>query len=264
MIEKQPGISDSLARMASGHIDSLNYSAADFGRSGDATGRDARFGADANHLRDFGETTTTNFLRAVAADEDAYNTVSAAQQAYGSSVMAAQGGDEGDVKRVALHSMLMHGTLDQSRFESIGQEFADEKEAANRELEKQGAWRDFAAGAVIGTGVGVASAVVIPAGAAAATAVPLAFEVAGGAAETHMSSQTLDRLKENEFDNKDEALQAIDKARDTGQSNAMIPLLNCAQASGMSEDEIWDLSSEAEDAYNRGRDRSDTKDVRGY
>ncbi|MFD7280088.1 DUF6571 family protein [Streptomyces sp. NPDC059862] len=264
VIEKQPGISESLARMASGHIDSLNYSAADFGRSGDVNGRDARFGADKNHLQDFGATSTTNFLRAVAADEDAYNTVSAAQQAYGSSVMAAQGGDEGDVKRVAMHSMMMHGMLDQSRFESIGQEFADEKEAANRELEKQGAWRDFAAGAVIGTGVGVASEVIIPARAAAAIAVPLAFEVVGGAAETHMSNQTLDWLKENEFDNTDEALQGIDKARDTGQSNAMIPLLNYAQANGMSDDEIWDLSDEAEEAYNKGRARSDTKDVRGY
>ncbi|MFM9458193.1 DUF6571 family protein [Streptomyces europaeiscabiei] len=264
VIDKQPGISDSLARMASGHIDSLNYSAADFGGSGEVNGRDARFGAAKNHLADFGSTSTTNFLRAVAADEDAYNTVSAAQQAYGSSVMAAQGGDEGDVKRVAMHSMTMHGILDQSRFESIGKEFGDEKEAANRELEKQGAWRDFAAGAVIGTGVGVASAVVIPASAAAAIAVPLAFEVAGGAAETHMSNQTLDWLKENEFDNTDEALTGIDKARDVGQHNAMTPLLNHAQQSGMSDDEIWDLSEDAEEAYNKGRTRSDTKDVRGF
>ncbi|MET7605695.1 DUF6571 family protein [Streptomyces avermitilis] len=264
VIEKQPGISESLAHMASGHIDSLNYSAADFGGSGDVNGRDARFGAEKNHLADFGSTSTTNFLRAVAADEDAYNTVSAAQQAYGSSVMAAQGGDEGDVKRVAMHSMTMHGMLDQSRFESIGHEFADEKEAANRELEKQGAWRDFAAGAVIGTGVGVASEVIIPARAAAAIAVPLAFEVVGGAAETHMSNQTLDWLKENEFDNTDEALKGIDKARDTGQHNAMIPLLNYAQTNGMSDDEIWDLSDEAEEAYNKGRTRSDTKDIRGF
>ncbi|MFI6929933.1 DUF6571 family protein [Streptomyces sp. NPDC050287] len=266
VIEKQPGISESLARMASGHIDSLNYSAADFGGSGDGgvNGRDSRFGAEKNHLADFGSTSTTNFLRAVAADEDAYNTVSAAQQAYGASVMAAQGGDDGDVKRVAMHSMMMHGMLDQSRFESIGHEFADEKEAANRELEKQGAWRDFAAGAVIGTTVGVASEVIIPARAAAAVAVPLAFEVVGGAAETHMSNQTLDWLQDNEFDNTDEALQGIDKARDVGQRNAMIPLLNYGQASGMSDDDIWDLSDEAEEAYNKGRTRSDTKDVRGF
>ncbi|BAC73668.1 hypothetical protein AQJ43_14260 [Streptomyces avermitilis] len=79
-----------------------------------------------------------------------------------------------------------------------------------------------------------------------------------------MSNQTLDWLKENEFDNTDEALKGIDKARDMGQHNAMIPLLNYAQTNGMSDDEIWDLSDEAEEAYNKGRTRSDTKDVRGF
>ncbi len=178
--------------------------------------------------------------------------------------MAAQGDDEGDVKRVAMHSIMMHGMLDQARFEAIGQEFADEKEAANRELEKQGAWRDFAAGAVIGTTVGVASELIIPARAAAAIAVPLAFEVVSGAAETYMANQTLDWLKENEFDNKEEALEGVEKARATGQQNAMAPFLNYAVAHGMSEDEIWDFSADAEGSYNDGRARTDTKDVRGY
>lgn len=264
VIDKQPGMTDSLARMAAGHIDSLNYSAADFGGSSESNGRDARFGYEKNHLLDFGSTQTTNFLRALAGDEDAYNTVSSAQQTYGTSVMASQGDDRGDIKRVAMHSIMMHGTLDQARFESIGKEFADEKEAANRELEKQGAWRDFAAGAVIGTTVGVASELIIPTRAAAAIAVPLAFEVVGGAAETHMSNQTLDWLKENEFDNTNEALEGIEKARATGQHNAMVPMLNYARTQGMSDDDIWDLSVEAERYYNDGRARSDTKDVRGY
>ncbi|MEU9356073.1 DUF6571 family protein [Streptomyces griseoloalbus] len=264
VIDKQPGMLESLSRMAAGHIDSLNYSAADFGGSSDRNGRDDRFGHEKNHLADFGPTQTTNFLRALAGDEEAYNTLSSAQQAYGTSVMAAQGDDHGDVKRVAMHSIMMHGMLDQARFESIGQEFADQKEAANRELEKQGAWRTFAAGAVIGTTVGVASELIIPTRAAAAIAVPLAFEVVGGAAETYMSNQTLDWLKENEFDNKDEALEGIEKAKSTGQYNAMIPLLNYAEAQDLSEDDIWDLSAEAERFYNDGRDRSDTKDIRGY
>ncbi|MEU1708255.1 hypothetical protein ABZ478_23245 [Streptomyces sp. NPDC005706] len=263
VIEKQPGISGSLAKMAAGHIDSLNYSVATFGGNEMGNGRDERFGMERAHLADFQASTTANFLRAVAGDEDAYNTLSAAQQTYGTSLMAAQG-DDGDVKRVAMHSIMMHGMLDQARFESIGHEFADQKEAANRELEKQGAWRDFAAGAVIGTAVGVASEVVVPVGAAAAIAVPLAFEAGGGAAETHMANQTLDWLKENEYDNTDKALEGIDKARSVGQQNAMAPLLNYAQSNGKSDDEIWDLSTEAEDAYNRGRARTDTKDVRGY
>lgn len=62
----------------------------------------------------------------------------------------------------------------------------------------------------------------------------------------------------------DEALEGIEKARATGQHNAMVPLLNYAQTQGMSDDDIWDLSAEAERSYNDGRARSDTKDVRGY
>jgi hypothetical protein len=79
-----------------------------------------------------------------------------------------------------------------------------------------------------------------------------------------MSNQTLDWLKENEFDNKDEALEGIEKAKSTGQYNAMIPLLNYAEAQDLSDDDIWDLSAEAERFYNDGRARSDTKDIRGY
>ncbi|MEU1459911.1 hypothetical protein ABZ467_04300 [Streptomyces sp. NPDC005727] len=79
-----------------------------------------------------------------------------------------------------------------------------------------------------------------------------------------MANQTLDWLKQNEYDNTDKALEGIDKARSVGQQNAMAPLLNYAQSNGKSDDEIWDLSTEAEDAYNRGRARTDTKDVRGY
>ncbi|MFF2162437.1 DUF6571 family protein [Streptomyces sp. NPDC058175] len=263
-IDKQSGIRDSLANIAAGHIDSINYSEADFGGSSGDNGRDSRFGNAEHHLQDFGSQNATNFLRALGSDEGSYNTVSAAQQAYGTSLMVAQGDDEGDVKRVAMHSIMMHGLLDQARFESIGNEYGEAKDAANRELEKQGAWRDFFTGAVVGTTVGVASEVIIPTHAAAAIAVPLAFEVVGGAAETQAGNETLDWLKANEFDNKQDALESIDKAKKTGQHNAMTPLLNYAQAHGKKDDDVWDLSVEAEDAYNRGAARSDTDDARGF
>ncbi|HET6357240.1 DUF6571 family protein [Streptomyces sp.] len=264
MIDKQDGIRDSLANMAAGHIDSLNYSAANFGGSGAHNGRDDLFGAERNHLRDFDQMSSTSFLRALATDKDAYETVSAAQQIYGSSAMAGQGDDVGDAKRIGMHSIKMHGMLDEVRSEAIGHEFADVKEDRNRELEKQGEWRKFAAGAAIGTVAGVGAAVIVPAGAAAAIAVPLAFETAGSAAETHFGTQTIDWLKENEFDNTDESVAGIDKARQDGENNAMTPLLNWAQSQGMSEDEIYDLSVEAEREYQVGNGRTDTDNSRGY
>lgn len=263
-IDKQDGVRDSLANMAAGHIDSLNYSTANFGGSGERAGRDDLFGAGKNHLRDFDAMDSTSFLRALASDKDSYDTVSTAQQIYGASAMAAQGDDLGDAKRVGMHSIKMHGLLDEVRSESIGEEFHGVKEDRNRELEKQGEWRNFAAEAVIGTAAGVGAAVVVPTGAAAAIAVPLAFEVVGGAAETQFATQTIDWLKENEFDNTDESLEGIAKARDEGERNAMTPLLNWAEQHGMSSDEIWDLSVEAEKEHQAGRARSDTDNARGY
>ncbi|MGS2589745.1 DUF6571 family protein [Streptomyces hebeiensis] len=263
-IDAQDGIRDSLANMAAGHIDSLNYSAANFGAGGDASGRAERFGAEENRLRDFGSMDTTRFLRRKASEENAYNTVSTAQQVYGASVMTTQGDDLEDAKRVGLHSVKMHGMLDEARFEGIGKEFGDEKEERNRELAKQGEWRNFAAGAVIGTTVGIGAAAIVPTGAAAAIAVPLAFDTVGGAAETYVGNQTLDWLKEREFDNIDESVQGIELARQTGQNNAMTPLLNYAQAHGMSTDDIWDLSSAAEHEYVAGTRRTDTENSRGW
>lgn len=264
MIDKQDGIRGSLANMAAGHIDSINYSEANFGGSGAAAGRDSLFGADARHLRDFDQADTTRFLRALATDKDAYDTVSAAQQIYGSSAMAAQGDDVGDAQRLGMHSVKMHGLLDEVRSEAIGKEFADEKEERNKELEKQAEWRKFAVGAAIGTVAGVGAAVIVPAGAAAAIAVPLAFETVGGAAETQFATQTIDWLKENEFDNVDESAESIDKAKQEGAANAMTPLLNWGAAHGMTSDEIYDMSVVAEGEYSIGSGRADTDDVRGY
>ncbi|MFJ8644864.1 hypothetical protein ACIRNI_01840 [Streptomyces sp. NPDC093546] len=264
MIDDQDGIRNSLARMAAGHIDSLNYSTANFGGSGERSGRDDLFDAEKNLLRDFDQMSSTSFLRALATDKEAYDTVSAAQQIYSSSAMAGQGDDEGDAKRIGMHSVKMHGMLDEVRSEAIGSQFADDKEKRNLELEQQGAWRDFAASAVIGTAVGVGAAVVIPTGAAAAIAVPLAFEVAGGAAETYFETQTMEWLKENEYDNSDDSVKGIDQARQEGEHNAMVPLLNWAASRGMSSDEIWDLVVAAEKEYQVGNGRTDTDNARGY
>ncbi|MFE9886424.1 hypothetical protein [Streptomyces scopuliridis] len=263
-IDKQDGIRDSLANMAAGHIDSLNYSMANWGGSGELADRDGLFGFEGNRLRDFGEGDSANFLRALTSDKESYDTVSTAQQIYGSSAMAAQGNDRQDALDAGLHSATMHGLLDEARGESIGKEFGDEKEERNRQLEKQGAWRDFAAGAVIGATAGVGAAVIVPTGAAAAIAVPLAFETVGGAAETQFSNQTLDWLKENEFDNSEESLEGIQEAKRQGQRNAMTPLLNYAEAQGMDDTKVRALTRDARREYLAGGSYTDTDDVRGW
>ncbi|WP_330457557.1 hypothetical protein OIB37_11945 [Streptomyces sp. NBC_00820] len=263
VIEKQPGIGDSLAKVAAGNIDSLDYSMADWGGSGERGDRDGLFSADKNHLRDFGGPTTQDFLRAIASDQDSYETVSAAQQVYGSSLMAAQDNRD-DALDAGLHSVSMHGLMDEARMESIGHQYADDEDARNRALEKQGEWRNFAAGAAIGVGVGVASEVVVPAGAVAAVAVPLGFESVGGAAETAMGTHTIEWLHENEYNNDQQAIDSIEKAQDQGARNAMTPLLNYAGDQHMTPHEVRELAGKAHSAYIAGGDQSDTDDTRGW
>ncbi|GAA4916331.1 DUF6571 family protein [Streptomyces coeruleoprunus] len=263
LIDKQDGIRPSLARMAAGHIDSLNYSVDNFAGSGDAAGRDTVFGADRHRLRDFGRFDSAAFLRALASDQDAYETVSAAQQLYGTSAMAAQGADDPAVRDAGLQNVYMHGLLDSARSEAIGKEFADEAERRNLELEKQAAWRGFVTSAVVGAGVGAGTALVTGTG-LGAVLIPIAVETVGGAVETHVATQTMDWLKANKFDNSDEANEGLDAAREVGERQAATPLLNWAQDRGLSRTEISEVMDAAEGAYGRGRDLVDTDDRRGH
>lgn len=41
----------------------------------------------------------------------------------------------------------MHGLLDESRTEAIGQQYSDDEQALNKALERQGEWRKFVVGA---------------------------------------------------------------------------------------------------------------------
>ncbi|MFK4224221.1 DUF6571 family protein [Streptomyces sp. NPDC019890] len=264
MIDKQDGIRDSLANMAAGHIDSLDYTMANWGGTGEASGRDDLFHAKEQHLRDFGEMGSKNFLRALAADEGSYETVSTAQQVYGASSMAAQGADHEAALDAGVKSVRMHGLLDQARAEAIGHEFADDKDRRNLELEKQGEWRKFAAEAAVGVGAGVATALIVPTGPVAVVAVPLAIETIGGAANTHVSTDTLQWLKDHEFDNFDDSVAGVDKAMYDGRRNAMTPLLNYAEAHGMSETAVGDLAERAEGQYNNGGHLSNTGASRGW
>ncbi|WJV47794.1 hypothetical protein [Streptomyces flavofungini] len=261
-IDGQPGMRDSLARMAAGHVDSITRSVADFGGSSGVTTVDELLDTNNKHLVDFGSG-TQNFLRALASDQDSYATVSSAQQVYGTSLMAAQGNDHDAAMNAAGYSMKVHGALDEARIEAIGKEFADEEDKRNEALENQAEWRKFAASAAIGTVVGVGAATVIPAGAAAAIAVPLAFEAGGGAADT-FSANTFDWLKADEYDNRQQAVDSIDDAKKEGRRNAMAPIINYAQSEGLVGKPMEKYMPNLELKYGGGRDETDTDEARGH
>ncbi|MFJ6633846.1 hypothetical protein ACIQMR_21030 [Streptomyces sp. NPDC091376] len=257
-IDGQDGIRKSLANMAAGHIDSLNYSLDNWGNSGAYTDRDGFYGREANRLRDFEGPASAGFLRALASDKDAYETVSIAQQVYGASTMAAHDGSSADAMNAGVKSVRMHGMLDEARLEAIGMEFHDDKEQRNLEIEKQGEWRKFAAGAAVGVGVGVATALIVPTGGAALIAVPIAIETIGGAANTVVAADTLQWIKDNEFDNRDDSVASIDQAKADGSANAIVPLINYKETHGMSDREFSDWVQKAQGAYNDGGDITDT------
>ncbi|MEU4885988.1 MULTISPECIES: hypothetical protein [Streptomyces] len=264
VIESQPGVGESLARMAGGHIDSLNYSVDNWGGSGELNGRDELFGAEKNHLRDFGMTESAGFLRALAAEKDSYDTVSAAQQVYGASAMAAQGDDREQATNAGLHSVKMHGLLDESRAEAIGKEFADDEAAKNKALEKQAEWRKLGASTAIATTLGIGAAVIAPpVGAAALVAVPLAFGTAQGIGDTQFATDTIDWLEEREYSNDAQALGRIRNTEEEGRNAALIPLLGYAEARGVDAASVRDLVTKAQGVYNDGKELSDTEDLGG-
>ncbi|MEU3633620.1 hypothetical protein [Streptomyces fradiae] len=240
----------------------LNYSIDNFGDSGDQTGRDHLYGLDRYRLADFGRSESGAFLRALASDADAYETVSAAQQLYGTSMMAAAG-DATDAQTIGKHSAYMHGALDGARSEAIGKEFADDAARRNLELQKQAAWREYVTSAVVGAGVGMGTALVTGTG-VGAILIPVAIETVGGAVETHVQTQMMDWLEANKYSNSAEAVASLDDAREAGEKRAMIPLLGWATSEGFSKQEVTDLRDGAESKYGASRDFSDTDDGRGH
>ncbi|MFD5653290.1 hypothetical protein [Streptomyces sp. NPDC127039] len=109
----------------------------------------------------------------------------------------------------------------------------------------------------------MASGVVIPAGVAAAVAVPLGFETLGAAGEAVMGTHTIDWLQENEYKSDQESIDSIPDAKNQGQRNTMTPLLNYAENENMSPHEVRKLTQDAQARYLIGEDRTDTDNSRG-
>jgi hypothetical protein len=258
VLEKQKGIESSLARVAAGHIDSINYSMANWGGLGDLADRDGYYGRDDARLRDFGTADTVGFLRNLAADEGAHRTLSQAQQIYGTSLMASHGDSRTDAINAAERSIRMHGLIDEPRMEAIAGQFKDNAEKRNAELEKQAAWIEFGAGALVGVGAGLVTA---PTAGAGAVAVPIVVDTVGGAVETVVGNHMMDWLKENEFKNSHEAIKTLDGAKIANQANAASPLREYLTQSGMTGDAAQDVLEDMNDAYDRGRYMTDTDDV---
>ncbi|MET8436343.1 hypothetical protein ABZV61_26895 [Streptomyces sp900116325] len=255
--ERHAALKDSLGRMGAAYIDDLNYSTYNFGGSGDELGRDSLFAksSDGSHRTDFGETAARRFMAAVATDDEGYKALSSAQQMYGASGLRAFGeGHQGEALIFGGNGTKVHGILDESRNIGISQEFKDDEDLKNLAMEKKAEWRKFGVSSAIGGVVGVGSAVVLgpAAGAVAATAVPLIMETVGGAVDTQYGNDTLQYLKDAEYNNDDDALDSIDGNDRQGQESAVAPILHYADTVGMTLEEKRQVLADTETHYNNG------------
>ncbi|MFD5985241.1 hypothetical protein [Streptomyces cyaneofuscatus] len=258
LLERHEALKDSLGRMGAAYIDDLNYSTYNFGSAGDELGRDKLFAdsSDKSERTDFGESATRRFMGVVAADEDGWRALSSAQQVYEASGLQAFGAER---QELGLHfgyaGAKVHGILDEARIEGIHQQFKGEEEAKILEMEKDAEWRKFGVSSGVGAVVGVGTAVVLgpAAGVVAATAVPLVMDTATAAIDTGYAGETMEYLKQREYDNNDDALTGIDRFRDEGERGAVTPLLNYADAIGMSADEKRKLGLDIETYYGNGK-----------
>ncbi|WP_405663073.1 hypothetical protein OG379_15370 [Streptomyces sp. NBC_01166] len=258
LLGRHEALKDNLGRMGAAYIDDLNYSTYNFGSSGDELGRDSLFAnsSDGSERTDFGEAASRRFMGVVAADEEGWKSLSSAQQVYEASGLKAFGAEHQDSALIfGSNGAKVHGILDESRIDGIHQQFKGEEDAKILEMEKSAEWRKFGVSSGVGAVVGVGTAVVLgpAAGVVAATAVPLVMETATAAIDTGYAGETMEYLKEREYDNNDDALTGIDKFKAVGEQGAVTPLLNYADEVGMSADDKRQLALDIETYYGNGK-----------
>ncbi|MEU3075088.1 hypothetical protein [Streptomyces laurentii] len=256
LMERHEALTDSLGRMGAAYIDDLDYSIFNFGGTGDFVRRDDFFAnsSDGSSRTDFGETESAAFMRAVAGDSEGYRTISAAQQLYAASGMHALANESDNAIQFGLNTVKVHGILDDARGFHVGSGYTDVEDARNLELEKDAEWRKAAVSGAVGAVVGLGTGALVgpAAGVVTATVVPMVVENVGGAVNTAYATDTLQYLKDNEFDNDEEARNDLSQLYKQGQVRAVLPLTNYAESLDLSSAERADLVSRAESAYGNG------------
>jgi hypothetical protein len=169
--------------------------------------------------------------------------------------LAASEGDQDSGTSFAENAAKVHGILDESRSHGIREEYKDAEDAKNMLQEQNGEWRKslMSGGATIGATVGAAVLLGPAAGVVAATAVPLVLESGGSAVSTAYGNHTLQYLQDNEYKNDPEALAAVQDVEKIGERAVTQPVLQYAQATGMSTTEADDLVREIEQSYLAGK-----------
>ncbi|MEU7421041.1 DUF6571 family protein [Streptomyces antibioticus] len=248
---------DSLARMGAAYIDDLNYSIMDWGGTGDELGRGRIFGesGDGSKRASFGQWEARNFMMLVAADEDGYQTLSAAHQVYSASGLASLEDNRDDGLAFAHNAAKVNGILDESRSHGIREEFKDDETAVIMEENKQAEWRKTLMTGVLTAGVAGGTALVLgpAAGVVATTVIPVVMESGASTISTAYGNHTMEYLQDNEYKNDPRALRDVQELERVGERGAWSPVRNYAIAIGMTQAEQLALNPEIEQSYLAGK-----------
>ncbi|MFI1731728.1 hypothetical protein ACH40E_21455 [Streptomyces acidicola] len=259
LMDNQTGIADSMGRMGAAYIDDLNYGLAGYNGDPQNLGADKLLGVKPDHGFDYG--VSRDFIRELGQNETSHGIMSQAQQAYTTSLVHQHAGTT-EAYTAAEWGAAVHGALDEARTEQIGKDYRDSDDQYNHELEKAAAWKQAGVSVVVGgTTTAIEGASMALAPAAAPILVPIA-EAGGSMAETALGNEISDSLKESERDSTNKSIRDMDDFFDRSREQARTGIDNYMDQREVSVVDRRRHGTDLTDAYNRGRDMTDTDNAR--
>ncbi|MFI6645541.1 hypothetical protein [Streptomyces sp. NPDC050504] len=257
LLHGQPELGDSLGRIASAHIDDINWALSE-------NDPDSMF-ANADHAR-FGRVNAAHFLSTLGQNPDAYAAISTAEKVYTASMLEAQVSadgkiDEGGARAAVKIGAEVHGTIDQARANQVEAEGLKKDADYNKAMEERAGWIQLGSGAAIAAGVAFLPAA--PAVGLAATLVPLATDTGSAVAEELVNkaisgwSETSQEQHSNDL--KEQVKEQRDRIYEHGKLTTDEPLKNFREKHGIRSEEIFgqDLGDSRDIGYSKGCDWED-------
>ncbi|WP_148587812.1 WXG100 family type VII secretion target [Streptomyces sp. WAC01526] len=262
LLEDQPGMEESLAKMGAGYIDDFNRAVANIGDTGPQLGTEDIFPRSYERPGyGFSSSEVMGFMDTLGRNEDSHGVMTKAQQVYMSGQLESSNGH--GLYTIARAGGTVHGVLDEARLNQIDADFSEKKEDIEKEYAKSGDWKSTGVGAAVGFGVSLIPAP--GAQAAGAAVVPIATDVAQEVIGTYMEHS----IGDGEDSAAEQAVEKIkregsiskEQYTDLGEARLMRPIKAYEERHGMSQEEFERIIGYAHGAYNDGKVGSESRGI---
>ncbi|MBD3932981.1 hypothetical protein IF129_15655 [Streptomyces chumphonensis] len=261
LLDKMPGLTNSLAEMGAGYIDDLTWATALMGGSMEPPMRADLFDRSSAGHAEFSSTDARWFLYNVGQQAGGHEVLSASQHAYTASLMEAHGDEVSMARHAQNVGAYNHGVLDEARTSQIDQDFRGKAEAANKAREDSSSWQKYSVSTAVGgiAALGVTAAAGPGAGIATAVAVPIVVDAGVKAFDTYFGNEMNENLKAMEKDFSAEAGLASEEFVERGRAMAISN--GHAYQKIHQVDNPGEMSTEANSAYSNGKLDADSMDA---